>query len=126
MIKLIYASDLNGLIGKGDKLPWNIPSELAFFFEMTKQGTLLFGLNTFKSLPSNFQKQDRKIILSLIGLNNTEEQLLNLKNQADLIIYTEQEMLSLFLSFQNSKENLFICGGKEIYTRYYFEQIKFD
>ena len=38
MIKMIYASDINGVIGKNNKLLWDLPSDLRRFKELTITG----------------------------------------------------------------------------------------
>ena len=43
------AQDEDGLIGIGNKLPWHLPEELAFFKDLTNNGTLLMGRKTSNS-----------------------------------------------------------------------------
>lgn len=51
MIKLIWAQDENGGIGKDGKLPWHIPEELRQFKSMTYGHDIIMGRKTFDSLP---------------------------------------------------------------------------
>ena len=44
------AQDEEGLIGIGNKLPWRLPEELAFFKALTGNGTLLMGRKTYESI----------------------------------------------------------------------------
>lgn len=53
MLKLIYASDVNGVIGIDNKLPWRLPSDLKLFKNKTKGKTVVMGRNTYDSLPDN-------------------------------------------------------------------------
>lgn len=50
-IVLIAAMTLNRVIGKGGKLPWYIPEELAWFKARTLGHTVIMGRKTWESLP---------------------------------------------------------------------------
>ena len=43
------AQDEDGLMEIGNKLPWHLPEELAFFKALTNNGTLLMGRKTYES-----------------------------------------------------------------------------
>ena len=49
-MRLIVATDSNGLIGNGDKLPWRIPEDLEFFKRKTMGSAVLMGRKTFESI----------------------------------------------------------------------------
>ncbi len=49
-VTIIAAMDKNRLIGNRNRLPWNIPEEMAFFREKTLGQTVIMGKNTFLSL----------------------------------------------------------------------------
>lgn len=49
-ISAIVATDINGLIGKGNTLPWHLPSDLKYFKEVTSGKTVVMGRKTFESL----------------------------------------------------------------------------
>lgn len=51
MINMIVAASKNDVIGKDGKLPWRIPEDLKVFKELTMDGVLFAGKNTFASLP---------------------------------------------------------------------------
>lgn len=55
VIKLIWAQDLNGAIGKDNSLPWSVPEDLKRFTELTTGHTVVMGRNTWDSLPSKFK-----------------------------------------------------------------------
>jgi dihydrofolate reductase len=50
-ITMLYAVSQNGVIGKGNKLPWHIPSDLKYFKAITQGKPMIMGSNTFSSLP---------------------------------------------------------------------------
>ncbi|MCE8163974.1 MAG: dihydrofolate reductase, partial [Candidatus Moeniiplasma glomeromycotorum] len=50
MINLVWAMDQNYLIGKDNKLPWKIPTEMKHFSQITSGNTVLMGAKTFESI----------------------------------------------------------------------------
>ena len=50
MISLIVVHDLNRVIGKDNKMPWHIPTELAYFKEKTMGKAIVMGRSTFESI----------------------------------------------------------------------------
>ena len=107
MICMIVASTVDGVIGNKNSLPWRIKEELQFFKETTKFSTLLMGYNTYMSLPNKLY--DREIIVI------TRRELKNVKTiKLDKINH-------LFTSFVNSKNKLFIAGGKQVYEAFYIK-----
>ena len=48
MTELVMAQDEDGSIGIGNKLPWHLPEELAFFKALTNNGTLMMGRKTYE------------------------------------------------------------------------------
>jgi len=50
MLSLIVAMDKNGLIGKGNTLPWSYPEDLAYFKKITTGKSVLMGYNTYLSI----------------------------------------------------------------------------
>lgn len=50
MIYLIAAMTKQGVIGKGNELPWNIPDELKHFRNTTRGATVIMGMRTFQSI----------------------------------------------------------------------------
>ncbi|HET9811406.1 MAG TPA: dihydrofolate reductase [Sphingomicrobium sp.] len=50
-ITLIVARSLNGVIGRGGKLPWHLPADLKRFKAITMGSAMVMGRKTFESLP---------------------------------------------------------------------------
>jgi len=50
MISLIVAFDENRVIGKNNKLPWNIPEEMEKFKKATMGNIIIMGRNTFEGI----------------------------------------------------------------------------
>jgi len=56
MINLIWAMDVNWLIGKGNKLPWRYIEDLNYYKKMVLGKTVLMGDNTYESLKGYYKK----------------------------------------------------------------------
>jgi dihydrofolate reductase len=50
-ITLVVARSLNGVIGRGGKLPWHLPGDLRRFKTITMGSAMIMGRKTFESLP---------------------------------------------------------------------------
>lgn len=50
---MIWAENIDGVIGKDGKIPWNLPEDLAHFAEVTKGSTVVMGRRTWDSLPES-------------------------------------------------------------------------
>ncbi len=107
MIKLIVAMTPEKLIGKNNKMPWHISAEFAHFKNTTMGHSLLFGRTTFEALPKKLT--GRKIYVLSSSKNIVS---------ADETISNEAELIELFKKYKDSKEILFIAGGKSIYEKF--------
>ena len=54
-LHLIYARAANGVIGKGNALPWHLPEDLAHFKRTTLGCPVIMGRKTWDSLPPRFR-----------------------------------------------------------------------
>jgi dihydrofolate reductase len=52
---LIAALASNRVIGNGDKMPWHLPEDLAYFRRVTKGHPVIMGRKTWDSLPARFR-----------------------------------------------------------------------
>lgn len=66
MIGLIWAQAANGVIGRGNEIPWHVPEDMAHFREITAGSTVLMGRRTWQSLPARFRPlpDRRNLVLS--------------------------------------------------------------
>lgn len=106
MITIIVATDRNGLIGNGDKLPWHIPADLKFYKEMTIGKTILMGRKTFEGLPGVLPNRKTIVVTREKGYSKPGIEVVN-----DAQIVFEQ--------FKNSTDELMVSGGAEIYKQAY-------
>ena len=56
MKSLIVAIGVNGLIGKGNDLPWNYPEDLKYFKKVTLNKDVFMGYNTYLSIVNRIGK----------------------------------------------------------------------
>lgn len=50
MISFLLAMDCNGLIGRGNALPWHLPDDLNYFKKLTTGHSVVMGRRTFESI----------------------------------------------------------------------------
>jgi len=103
MINLIFAIDPNGLIGKGNDLPWHYPEDLRYFKQRTMGKTVLMGLETFKSIIDRLGHP-------LPGRNSIVASL-------EPFSYPGVTVIDDVVAFFEDKhdEDIFVIGGKTIY-----------
>ena len=71
-IHLIWAQDINGGIGKNNKLPWYIPQDLKNFKKITLDKIIIMGRRTWESLPTKPLPKRRNIVLTNNQIDNIE------------------------------------------------------
>ncbi len=54
-LHLIFARAANGVIGRGNQLPWHLPEDLAHFKRTTLGAPVIMGRRTWDSLPARFR-----------------------------------------------------------------------
>ena len=94
---MIFACDVNGVIGRNGDLPWRQSTDLKFFKKTTLGTTVVMGRKTWESLPFPLPGR-RNIVISR-------------SNRDDVEIMSVDDINELA-----QKEDLFIIGGGEIYA----------
>ena len=54
LIGVIWASDRDGVIGDGTRMPWHVPEDMAHFKQLTWGVSVIMGSATWTSIPSRF------------------------------------------------------------------------
>lgn len=103
IIALIAAMDRNRIIGHAGALPWHLPADLHWFKRHTIGHTLLMGRRTFEAIGHPLPGR-RTIVVSR-----------NRDYQARGCIVTTD--IPAAIAAANPAEQLFICGGGEIYRQ---------
>lgn len=105
MISLIFAMDINNLIGKDNDLPWHYPEDLKYFKQVTSGKTVLMGEATFYSIYNRIGKPlpNRTNIVATLDENFKRD---------DVVVTND------LISFLKDKhdEEIFVIGGKQIYS----------
>ncbi|AUB31853.1 dihydrofolate reductase [Spiroplasma floricola] len=104
MISLIWAQTKDGVIGKNNKLPWNIKEEMQHFINYTKGKTILMGRNTWDSLSVKPLPNRKNILITSRKLE---------KSYNDIELSNKLE--DFLEKYKSIEEELVIIGGSQIY-----------
>src|SRR5665811_1114134 len=104
MISIIAAIGKNNELGKKNTLLWDLPADMKHFRETTKGHTVIMGQKTFESIGRPLPNR-RNIVL-------TKDD--NFKTSG---IEISKSLESTLASFKDSKEEIFIIGGGQIYKQ---------
>ncbi len=128
-ISIIVAMDKNGLIGNGNKLPWNIPEDLKHFKEKTMGKYLLMGERTYNSIKNKLL--GRKIIV----LSRSDKSIENgrvAKSIEEALSYAEGEIMigggaSIYKQFLDIADKMYITVvNKNFEGDVYFPKFNMD
>jgi dihydrofolate reductase len=101
-VSLIAAVDKHLAIGRGNALPWHLPTDLQRFKALTLNKPIVMGRKTAQSLGRALPKR-RNIVLSRTG-------------QAPFAGMETINSLSGLMALRRDEPELCIIGGGEIYT----------
>lgn len=103
----IAAVAKNGVIGNGSELPWNIPEDMKFFRDSTRDQIVIMGRKTLDSLGKPLPKRENAVIT---------------RNQAFKVEGARvfSDVKSAIHHYRSNEElfsgkNIFIIGGAQIY-----------
>ena len=102
-ISLIAAMSKNRVIGKNNKLPWNIPEDLKYFRDKTRGKTVVMGRKTYDSIGRLLPKRTNVIITRKLNYDVDGAIIVN-------------NIDSLFDNIKDDDE-VMIIGGSEIYNQ---------
>ncbi len=103
----IAAVDRNGLIGKDSELPWNIPEDMKFFKDATREQIVIMGRKTYDSLGKALPKRENAVITRDLKWHASDARVFN-----DLLSAIQYFKGNLALQ----DKTIFIIGGAEIYS----------
>ena len=114
MLAAIWAQDQSGLIGRNNKLPWNLPNDLAHFKGLTLGKTIIMGRKTFDGLGKKPLPKRQNIILTRDTSYSTE---------ANILLFHQVEDVLSFV--KGSDKDSMIIGGSSIYKLFepYIEEL---
>ena len=111
MICAICSVDENWAIGYQGKLLANIPEDMKFFKEKTKDNTVIMGRKTYDSLPTKPLPNRENVVITNNFLNGY-----NLSRDENGTVFTDLISIKNVLRLKEMDEyNIFIIGGGQIY-----------
>lgn len=112
----IAAVGKNGVIGKGNDLPWDIPEDMRFFKDSTRDAIVLMGRKTLQSLGKPLPHRINAVITRDQGFQMDQVQVFHSIESA-ITYYKGNSSLS--------DKTLFVIGGAEIYklSRAFLDEI---
>lgn len=101
-ITLIAARARNGVIGRNNQIPWNIPGELAYFKRMTMGHPIVMGRKTWESIGRPLPGR-RNIVVT----RNREY----IAPGAEVVAGLDQALMLV-----GDVDEVFVIGGGELYA----------
>lgn len=115
MIKLIAAVAQGGVIGNAGKMPWRLPEDLKRFKALTMGHVLVMGRKTYESIGRPLPGRQtivlshRKSITEWVP-NSYPPGLMSVTTMRSM-----QEVIAADRAAPEPKQDVFICGGAEVY-----------
>ena len=103
IVSQIAAMSRNRVIGKDNKLPWNMPNDLAYFFKITRGHHIIMGRKIFEANGKALPKRVNLVVTRNPNYN------------APGCIVVESIQQALKYSESNGEAEVFIVGGGQIY-----------
>jgi dihydrofolate reductase len=103
---IVAAIAKNGVIGKDNKLPWDIPEDLAYFYKLVSGKPVVMGHKTYESIGGPIINAKKNVVLS-------RDRLLQLPRC--MVVHSISDVLALY---RNSIEEVMIIGGASIYEQF--------
>ncbi|WP_180682582.1 dihydrofolate reductase [Tepidicella baoligensis] len=111
-INLIFARAQNGVIGKGNAMPWHLPEDLAHFKRHTLGCPVIMGRTTWYSLPERFRPLPGRLNLVLTRDADTAARL---RSEGALPMSGLHEALAHCAALPEQPEEVWIMGGAQVY-----------
>lgn len=103
---MIVAVSQNQVIGKNNKLAWNLPDDMSYFSNMTQGHSVIMGRKNWESIPKKYRPlPNRKNIV--VTRNN------NFRGKGAVVVNSIEKAIEE--SRVSEDEEIFIIGGGEIY-----------
>lgn len=111
-INLIFCQDLDGNIGKDNKLLFEIPEDLRRFSSLTRSGIVIMGRKTWDSLPLGFKPLPKRP--NIVLTTNPR-----LRLDGAYVSTNPNEVIEpSFYTEEHSGKDIWIIGGGNIYEFY--------
>lgn len=107
MLSLVVAFDEMRGIGKKGWMPWHLPEDLAVFKKITLNHDIIMGHKTFQGLKKPLPKRHTYVLTRQIPTDKSD----------DNVTYCD-DIEALIHRFVTSDNEVFVCGGAQIYQRF--------
>ena len=111
MINVIVAHDLNGIIGKDGKIPWNIRGEQKQFKQLTTNNIIIMGRKTYEDIGHPLPNREN-IVISKTLIDNRVKHYSSLKKAISILA--------------TSDKDIYIIGGGRLYREVQEKGIPID
>ena len=102
-VTIVAAMSVNRVIGKDNNIPWELPSDLKRFRELTEAQVVIMGNATFNSLKRKPLKKRTNVVV-------THE--VNYRPNEDVYKVSSLNEVEELFSY---RKNIFVIGGESIY-----------
>lgn len=110
-INLIVAASSNNVIGRGNDIPWYLPTDLKNFKKITDGGLVLMGRKCWDSIPAKFRPLPNRVNWVFTRDKNYRAE--------GARVFNDFNNFLMFLSFVSNditlEKPIFVIGGSEIY-----------
>lgn len=113
-LNLIYARAANGVIGKGNALPWHLPEDLAHFKRHTSGCPVIMGRKTWESLPPRFRPLPGRLNLVLSRQASVREAL---AREGAVALADLAQALAHCAALQATPTEVWVIGGAQLYAQ---------
>lgn len=104
---MIVAVSKNGVIGKENSIPWDLPEDLKWFREKTKGNSIIMGRKTFESLGYRALPDRVNIVVSTNDPVPSKKGKVYYANNLQTAAYMAESL--------NPDKEIFFIGGSRIY-----------
>lgn len=112
---MVVAVNKNGIIGRNNKLLWDIPEDMKHFRQLTMHNIVVMGRKTFESLPFGPLKSRINIVITSTPMKYKKD---NKHNDVIFCDLDESEQILKKLQI-NTNKKIYIIGGAEIYKIFF-------
>ena len=123
-ISIIAAIAKNGVIGKNNVMPWNVPQEMALFRQLTEGKPVIIGRRTFDGLPNALENR----FLVVLTRKNRISPASNVQIASsipDALEAANEEMskrntrsISGSAGINDDQHEIMVAGGENVYQQF--------
>jgi len=105
-ISIIVALSSNQVIGKDNKLAWNLPYDMKYFSNVTRNHTVIMGRKNWESIPKKYRPLPKRNNI-IISRNK------NYETKSSIVVNSIEKAIES--ARNNNDDEIFVIGGGEIY-----------